>query len=60
MYQSLGRFSHKNNAPNRWEWKLGKDLKLLVEYAKGYVPPDVDGLHQLGGRGGKQPRSQLL
>jgi hypothetical protein len=47
MYQSLGRFSHDDyqNAPNRWEWKLGKDLKLLIEYAKGYVPPDIDGLH---------------
>jgi hypothetical protein len=33
------------NAPNTWEWQLGRDLKTLVEYARGYVPSDVDGLH---------------
>jgi hypothetical protein len=34
------------NAPNRWEWKLGHDLKTLVEYARDFVPDDVDGLHR--------------
>ncbi|WP_164937379.1 MULTISPECIES: hypothetical protein [Bradyrhizobium] len=34
------------NAPNTWEWKLGRDLKTLVEYARSYVPKDVDGLHR--------------
>lgn len=33
-------------APDPWEWKLGHDLKTLVEYARGYVPDDVDGLHR--------------
>jgi len=33
-------------APDTWEWKLGHDLKTLVEYARGYVPDDVDGLHR--------------
>jgi hypothetical protein len=32
------------NAPNRWEWRLGHDLKTSVEYARDYVPVDVDGL----------------
>ncbi|MGY3487836.1 hypothetical protein ACVW1C_005719 [Bradyrhizobium sp. USDA 4011] len=34
------------NAPDRWEWKLGRDLKTLVDYARSYVPDDVDGLHR--------------
>jgi hypothetical protein len=34
------------NAPNSWEWKLGRDLKTLVEYARDHVPADVDGLHR--------------
>ncbi len=54
MYQSLGRFAHKDfeNASSRWEWRLGKDLKLLIEYAKRHVPPDVDDLHQSEPRAG--------
>jgi hypothetical protein len=34
------------NAPDRLEWKLGHDLKTLVEYARSCVPDDVDGLHR--------------
>jgi hypothetical protein len=58
MYQSLGRLAHKDfeNAPNRWEWKLGKDLKLLIEYARRHVPPDVDELHHFEERGGRSLR----
>ena len=31
--------------PDRWEWKLGSDLKLLCQYARIAVPDDANGLH---------------
>jgi hypothetical protein len=34
-----------------WQWKLGNDLKLLLQYADGFVPPETDGLHYFSGRG---------
>lgn len=48
--QALGSFAHEGslNAPERWEWRLGRDLKLLLDYARGFVPADVDGLHHSG------------
>ena len=53
MDSSLGSFGSKGylKAPDRWEWQLGKDLKMLLEYARGSVPPDTDGLHYYSGRG---------
>ncbi len=56
MDRSVGSFASEGyaKAPNRWEWKLGNDLKLLVEYARDFVPSDTDGLHHYSGRG-KRP-----
>ncbi len=39
----------------RWEWKLGADLKLLLDYARGNVPPDADGIHYYRGKGYTRP-----
>jgi hypothetical protein len=57
MDRSLGSFAREGylKAPDRWEWKLGNDLKLLLEYARGFVPPDTDGLHHYSGRGKRPP-----
>lgn len=45
--RSLGNFRNEGylKAPQRWEWKLGNDLKMLLQYARDFVPPDTDGLH---------------
>jgi len=50
---SLGSFANEGylKAPERWEWKLGNDLKMLLQYANDFVPPDTDGLHHYSGRG---------
>jgi hypothetical protein len=32
-------------APDRWEWKLGSDLKLLCQYARSAGLDDANGLH---------------
>ncbi len=50
--RSLGSFANERymKAPDRWEWKLGNDLKLLLEYARGFVPSDTDGLHHYSER----------
>ena len=50
--RSLGSFSSEGylKAPDRWEWRLGEDLKLLLKYARDFVPPDTDGLHYYSGR----------
>jgi hypothetical protein len=55
MDRSLGSFVSEGylKAPDRWEWQLGNDLKLLLEYTRGHVPPDTDGFHQCSGRGKK-------
>lgn len=47
MDRSLGSFAHEGyrKAPERWEWKLGLDLKMLLQYARDFVPPEADGLH---------------
>ena len=57
MNRSLGSFASEGylKAPERWEWQLGNDLKLLIEYARGFVPPDTDGLHHFSGRGKRGP-----
>jgi hypothetical protein len=57
MDRSLGSFALEgySRAPNRWEWKLGNDLKMLLEYARADVPPDTDGLHYFSGRGRTRP-----
>jgi hypothetical protein len=44
-----------SGSSERWQWQLGNDLKLLLEYARGFVPPDRDGLHYFSGRGYSQP-----
>jgi hypothetical protein len=51
--RSLGSFAREGylKASGRWENQLAKDLKLLVEYARGFVPPNTDGLHHYSGRG---------
>lgn len=53
MDRSLGSFIGEGHrkAPSRWEWQLGSDLKMLLEYARASVPPDTDGLHHFSGRG---------
>lgn len=43
-------FASSTKAPDRWEWQLGTDLKMLVQYARDFVPADTDGLHYHGGR----------
>jgi hypothetical protein len=57
MDRSLGSFAREGylKAPNRWEWQLGNDLKMLLEYARDSVPPDTDGLHHFSGRGRAKP-----
>jgi hypothetical protein len=59
MDRSLGSFAREGylNASNRWEWRLGNDLLLLLEYARGSVPPGTDGLHHYSGRRRREPRS---
>jgi hypothetical protein len=56
MNRSLGSsFSAADKVPNRWEWKLGNDIKLLLDCARASVPADTDGIHYFSGRGYKQP-----
>jgi hypothetical protein len=52
MDQSLGNFAREGylKAPGRWKWRLGNDLKLLLDYARDFVPPDIDRLHHFSGR----------
>lgn len=52
MNQSLGSFAREGylKAPTKWQWRLGNDLKMLLEYARGHVPEDTDGLHYSSGR----------
>ena len=50
---SFGREAYLK-ASGRWEWKLGQDLKMLIEYAKDFVPPQADGLHHFSGRGKRE------
>jgi hypothetical protein len=58
MDRSLGSFAREGylEARHRWQWQLGNDLKMLLEYARGSVTPDVDGLHHFSGRGHTKPR----
>jgi hypothetical protein len=53
LNRATGSFGSEGylKTPQRWEWALGNDLKMLLEYAKGHVPPDTDGLHYFSGRG---------
>ncbi|MGE5535420.1 MAG: hypothetical protein ACM3W7_07885 [Acidobacteriota bacterium] len=53
MDRALGNFASEGyiKAPSRWEWKLGNDLKMLIEYARGAVAEGTDGLHYFSGRG---------
>jgi hypothetical protein len=57
MDRSLGSFAREGylKAPTRWEWQLGEDLKMLLRYARDFVPPDTDGLHYHSGRGDRSP-----
>ena len=57
MDRSLRSFAREgySKAPSRWEWQLGNDLKMLLEYARGSVPSDTDGLHHFSGRGRTKP-----
>jgi hypothetical protein len=54
MNRSLRSFASDSylDAPRRWQWQLGNDMKMLLEYARGSVPPDIDGLHQHSHGGG--------
>lgn len=47
LSRATGSFAREGylKAPNRWEWKLGSDLKLLCEYARSTVPDDANGFH---------------
>ena len=47
LNRSLGSFTAEGylKAPVRWEWRLGTDLKMLLDYARDFVPPETDGLH---------------
>jgi len=55
---SLGSFAREGylKAPSHWQWQLGNDLILLLEYARGSVPPDTDGLHHFSDRGHNKSR----
>jgi hypothetical protein len=57
MNQSFGSFANEGylNVPGKWQWQLGNDLKMLLEYARGHVPDDTDGLHYFSGRGYTKP-----
>ena len=57
MNQSLGSFAREGylKAPSSWQWRLGNDLKMLVQYARDFVPRDTDGLHHFTGRGYTKP-----
>jgi hypothetical protein len=50
--QSLGSFGNEGylNAPGKWQWQLGNDLKMLVDYARDNVSEDTDGLHYFSER----------
>jgi hypothetical protein len=52
MDRSLGSFAREGylQAPGRWQWQLGNDLRMLLGYARGSIPPDVDGLHHFSGQ----------
>jgi hypothetical protein len=45
--RSLGSFAREGylKVPDRWEWKLGSDLKLLCQYARSAVSDDADEGH---------------
>jgi hypothetical protein len=47
LNRSLGSFATEGylKAPHRWEWRMGTDLKMLLDYARAFVPPETDGLH---------------
>jgi hypothetical protein len=47
LYRSSGSFAREGylKAPDRWDCKLGSDLKLLCRYARSAVPDDANGLH---------------
>jgi hypothetical protein len=55
--RSLGSFVGEGhvNARDKWEWQFGNDLKMLLSYARMYVPPDADGLHSFAGAGERKP-----
>lgn len=57
MNRSLSSFTSEGylQVPSRWQWQLGNDLKMLLEYARGSVPPNTDGLHYFSGRGRTKP-----
>lgn len=52
MNRSLDSFRSEGylQAPSRWQWQLGNDLKMLLDYARGSVAPHADGLHRFSGR----------
>ena len=45
--RSSGSFAREGylKVPDRWEYKLGRDLKLLCQYARTAVPDGANGLH---------------
>jgi hypothetical protein len=45
--RSSGSFAREGylKVPDRWEWKLGSDLKLLCQYARSAVANDANDLH---------------
>ena len=48
--KAVANFGKADRAPERWEWQLGSDLKMLVEYARAHVPDDADGFHHFSRR----------
>lgn len=47
LHRSSGSFAREGylKIPDRWDCKLGSDLKLLCQYARSGVAADANGLH---------------
>lgn len=57
MDRSLGSFAREGylKTQSHWQWLLGNDLKMLLQYSRGSVAPDTDGLRHFPGRGHTKP-----
>ena len=52
--RSSGSFAREGylKVPDRWDCKLGSDLKLLCQYARISVPDNATGLHEKQSKAG--------
>ncbi len=41
LYRGSRDVLHNPGRGIRWEWKLGQDLRMLVELARVYIPDDT-------------------